>query len=291
MAEPQAIARDEFFDSLLGDFLDESGQLLDRLNENLLQLDQWVQGLDDESASRGCDPQLLNEMFRSAHSLKGLSAMLGLTDINTLTHKVENVFDAARKNELRVNADVVELVFQAVDRLTGLVDVLKDPERGGVECQSVIDRIADLLPVCRGGAASNLAGGRGAGAARDHRGRGREIAARGRRGPRRASSAGRLFPRPGRRPVRCKVPLHLHRRDGNLAGRTCRDALGAGTGRRLQVRREPVDRFAPHQRVGGVDRAAPGGQACAPHGRSVAANPGFRRLALLEAGRCHVGVR
>ena len=35
-------------------------------------------------------------MFRSAHSLKGLSAMLGLTDINHLTHKIENVFDAAR---------------------------------------------------------------------------------------------------------------------------------------------------------------------------------------------------
>ena len=42
MTDPQAIVRDDFFDSLLGDFLDESGQLLERLNENLLQLDEWV---------------------------------------------------------------------------------------------------------------------------------------------------------------------------------------------------------------------------------------------------------
>ena len=44
-----------------------------------------------------CDETLLNEMFRSAHSLKGLSGMLGLADINNLTHRLENVFDAARK--------------------------------------------------------------------------------------------------------------------------------------------------------------------------------------------------
>ena len=48
MSESEAVVRDEFFESLLGDFLDESGQLLDRLNENLLQLDEWVRLLDDE---------------------------------------------------------------------------------------------------------------------------------------------------------------------------------------------------------------------------------------------------
>src|SRR5574340_9038 len=107
---------DEFRESLLGDFLDESGQLLDRLNENLLQLDQWVRSLDEDQPKR-CDSELINEMFRSAHSLKGLSAMLGLTDINVLTHKIENVFDAARKDELALDGDCVELMFQAVDRL------------------------------------------------------------------------------------------------------------------------------------------------------------------------------
>lgn len=138
-----AVHRDEFFDSLLGDFLDESGQLLDRLNENLLQLDEWVKSLEGDC--QPCNQDLLNEMFRSAHSLKGLSAMLGLTDINTLTHKIENVFDAARKDELRLDGNAVELMFQGVDRLVALVGALREPGAEGVECQSVIDGIAAML--------------------------------------------------------------------------------------------------------------------------------------------------
>ncbi len=144
MSDMEAIPRDEFFESLLGDFLDESGQLLERLNENLLQLDEWVHSLD-EGASQRCDETLMNEMFRSAHSLKGLSAMLSLTEINTLTHKVENVFDAARKDELSINGDVVELMFQAVDRLSGLVDALKEPSPSPVETESVVQGIQNIL--------------------------------------------------------------------------------------------------------------------------------------------------
>jgi len=144
MSASDAVPRDEFFDSLLGDFLDESGQLLDRLNENLLQLDEWVRALDEDHHER-CSDTLLNEMFRSAHSLKGLSAMLGLSEINGLTHKIENVFDAARKDQLVVNSEVVELMFQAIDRLGGLVEVLKDPEADPVECESVVEGIGRVL--------------------------------------------------------------------------------------------------------------------------------------------------
>lgn len=129
---------------MLGDFLDESGQLLDRLNGNLLQLDEWIRQLGDEH-QEPCDPELLNEMFRAAHSLKGLSAMLGLSDINTLTHKIENVFDAARKHELVLNASVVELVFQSVDRLVGMVEQLKNPEAAAIDCSDVVAQIQTVL--------------------------------------------------------------------------------------------------------------------------------------------------
>jgi two-component system, chemotaxis family, sensor kinase CheA len=141
-----AIPRDEFFESMLGDFLDESGQLLASLNENMLQLDEWFRSLDDADPHH-CDRNLLNEMFRSAHSLKGLSAMLGLNDINHLTHKIENVFDAARKDELPLNCDVVELMFRAIDRLSGLVEVLKDPNGAAADCTDVLDGIHNLLAV------------------------------------------------------------------------------------------------------------------------------------------------
>ena len=119
-------AQNEWMGSLLGDFLDESGQLLERLNENLLQLDVEVRAAGAEDAA--CDQNRLNEMFRAAHSLKGLSAMLGLSDINHLTHRLENVFDAARREELAVTDDVVELMFRSVDQLEKLIELLKDPD-------------------------------------------------------------------------------------------------------------------------------------------------------------------
>jgi two-component system chemotaxis sensor kinase CheA len=144
MSESQPNTQDSLLDDLLGDFLDESDQLLTQLNENLLQLDEWVQSLSDDH-QEPCDADLLNEMFRAAHSLKGLSAMLGLTDINTLTHKIENVFDAARNQQLSVNADVVDLVLLGVDELTALVELLKDPNSEPVDCSAVLEGIRQLL--------------------------------------------------------------------------------------------------------------------------------------------------
>ncbi|HXK36388.1 MAG TPA: Hpt domain-containing protein, partial [Candidatus Paceibacterota bacterium] len=144
MSDLDATGQDELLDGLLGDFLDESDQLLRQLTDNLLQLDGWVRSLENDHHQH-CDEQLLNEMFRSAHSLKGLSAMLGLDDINNLTHKIENVFDAARKRELTVGSDVVELMFMGVDQLVALIDVLKDPSADPVESDAVLDGIHQLL--------------------------------------------------------------------------------------------------------------------------------------------------
>ena len=78
MSNSQLNTNDDLLEAVLGDFLDESDQLLTQLNENLLQLDEWVQSLDENHEQR-CDQDLLNEMFRAAHSLKGSSLNLGAT--------------------------------------------------------------------------------------------------------------------------------------------------------------------------------------------------------------------
>lgn len=144
MTDSNVNPQNDLLDSLLSDFLDESDELLTQLNRKLLQLDEWVQSLDDCESAR-CDAELLNEMFRAAHSLKGLSAMFGLTDINTLTHKIENVFDAARRDQLALTPDVTELMFMGVDHLTALIELVKDPQRDPVEPTIVLDRIGEVL--------------------------------------------------------------------------------------------------------------------------------------------------
>ncbi|MEQ8787895.1 MAG: Hpt domain-containing protein [Pirellulaceae bacterium] len=142
MTKSGSFVQDEFFDSLLSDFLDESSQLLDRLNENLLELDEWV--TVNQGQAR-CDLDLLNDMFRSAHSVKGLSAMLGLSSVNSLTHKIENVFDAARKDELRLDGHAVEVVFQSIDLLVAMIQQLKETGTDEMQADHVNDLIQTLL--------------------------------------------------------------------------------------------------------------------------------------------------
>ncbi len=135
---------DDFMDSMLSDFLDESQEYLSRLNENLLTLDELANALSDEQSVQ-VDSTVLNEMFRDAHSLKGLSAMLQLDDINRLTHRIESIFDAARNGDLAVSRPVIDLVFGAVDRLTQMVDHLSQPGAPPVEYESILTQICRLL--------------------------------------------------------------------------------------------------------------------------------------------------
>ena len=142
MTESPAI-QDDYLDSLMGDFLDESTGLLAQLNEKLLALDDWA--ANQASVVAGPPVDLLNEMFRAAHSLKGLSGMLRLTEINVLTHKVENVFDAARNSILPVNTACVNVIFPAIDCISAMIDALRSPNEQSVDSKEVVSRIEQLL--------------------------------------------------------------------------------------------------------------------------------------------------
>lgn len=139
-----AYLSDDMYQEMLADFLDESGQLLDRLGENLLALDEWVKDHPPGSGDQ-FDAEILNEMFRAAHSLKGLSAMLNLTNINQLTHRLENLFDAVRKGELVVEQQSVDLMFQATDRLRAMVDLLRTQNSDAIDAQDIVSAIAAVL--------------------------------------------------------------------------------------------------------------------------------------------------
>ncbi len=143
MPSPSSLLQDEF-DDLHGDFLDESRRLLDRLSENLLFLDEWVRQ-HAELAPQRCNDELMNDMFRAAHSIKGLSAMLGLSDVNQLTHKIENLFDAARTSKLYFNSAMVELLFQSLDALTHHIDRVGDATLPRIDDSEVLDRIQHAL--------------------------------------------------------------------------------------------------------------------------------------------------
>ena len=79
-------------------FLEESREHLQSLNDGLLALEN-----DPEEVS------VVNDIFRNAHTIKGMSATMGFTKIAELTHDMENVFDLLRKEQMKVNPDIMDL--------------------------------------------------------------------------------------------------------------------------------------------------------------------------------------
>ena len=90
-------------------FLEEAEEQLQILDEGLVMLEQdW----DNQ--------ELLNRIFRAAHTLKGSSASMGFSKIADLTHNMESVLDCFRSGELKVSQEVVDLLLECMDALNEL---------------------------------------------------------------------------------------------------------------------------------------------------------------------------
>lgn len=111
-------------------FIEESKEHLQACNEHLLELEK-----------NPSDIAIVNEVFRSAHTLKGMSATMGYEDIANLTHKMENVLDLIRNNKLNVTAELLDVVFIAVDQLEEMV---LDIAAGGKGKLDVTDTVQKL---------------------------------------------------------------------------------------------------------------------------------------------------
>ncbi len=63
------------------------------------------------------DMDVVGEIFRSAHTFKGMSASMEFTEMADLTHKMENVLDEIRHGNIVVNADIIDVIFECIDNL------------------------------------------------------------------------------------------------------------------------------------------------------------------------------
>ena len=87
-------------------FIDETKEHLQNLNTSILELEQDPGNMDT-----------VNEIFRAAHSLKGMAGTMGYKRMQTLTHDMENVFSEVRNGSIKVNAEVIDVLFQILDAL------------------------------------------------------------------------------------------------------------------------------------------------------------------------------
>ncbi len=134
-------------------FLEESQDHLQSLNDRLLDLEK-----DPE------DSDAINEIFRSAHTLKGMSATMGYTTVAELTHDMENVLDLIRNEKLKADEDVIDVLFKCVDSLQQMVDNISNGEsEDAVDVQDLITKLNDIVnggssaPAADSGAASTPA--------------------------------------------------------------------------------------------------------------------------------------
>ncbi|WP_367256349.1 chemotaxis protein CheA [Pseudomonas sp. stari2] len=102
-------------EEILQDFLVEAGEILEQLSEQLVELE-----------SRPDDADLLNAIFRGFHTVKGGAGFLQLNELVECCHIAENVFDILRKGERRVDAELMDVVLEALDAVNSMFSEVRD---------------------------------------------------------------------------------------------------------------------------------------------------------------------
>ncbi|MDX8362232.1 chemotaxis protein CheA [Cytobacillus sp. IB215316] len=114
-------------------FIDESKEHLQTVNEQLLELEKNPNNL-----------MIINEIFRSAHTLKGMSATMGFEDLASLTHQMENVLDGMRNEKIIFTPDVLDVVFAAVDDLETMVISIAEGGDGKHDVTAVVKQLKQI---------------------------------------------------------------------------------------------------------------------------------------------------
>lgn len=116
-------------------FIDETKEHLQNLNEHLLVLEREPE-----------NENTINEIFRAAHSLKGMSATMGFTRMQRLTHDMENVLSEIRNGKMKVSSDLVDILFRGLDALEEyLANIQATSSEGEEDNEDIINALNDIL--------------------------------------------------------------------------------------------------------------------------------------------------
>ncbi len=116
-------------------FIEESKEHLQVLNEQVLILEKEPDNADT-----------INEIFRAAHSLKGMSGTMGYKKIQELTHHMENVFSEIRTGNMVVTEELVDVIFQGVDSLESSIDnVIETGDEGDIDSKDIVKTLDNIL--------------------------------------------------------------------------------------------------------------------------------------------------
>lgn len=115
-------------------FIDETKEHLQNLNDQVLVLESEPDNIDT-----------INEIFRAAHSLKGMAGTMGFKRMQRLTHDMENVFSEIRNGKMSVTPDLVDIVFKCLDAIEEYLDCIINTSDEG---ENDNDELINMLNAC-----------------------------------------------------------------------------------------------------------------------------------------------
>ncbi len=121
-------------DALIESFVEEANEGLANIENDLLAI---------EEAGAEIDHELVNTVFRCIHSIKGSSGFLGLTNIGTLAHEMENILNLIRNDELIPNSKIIDALLQSADALREMINNVK--ESNDMDISTYIDLLKNSL--------------------------------------------------------------------------------------------------------------------------------------------------
>jgi two-component system chemotaxis sensor kinase CheA len=134
-------------DQYLDAFIHEAQEEITKLNNSLLELESDPENRD-----------AMDQIFRTAHTLKGNFGAMGYEDASALAHAMEDLLDEMRQDDLAVTPEVMDLVFAAVDQVEAIVREIEEDGESSVDTAATVDKLRTVLEE-GAGAAGGEAGG------------------------------------------------------------------------------------------------------------------------------------
>ncbi|QPH93356.1 hybrid sensor histidine kinase/response regulator [Campylobacter concisus] len=128
---------------IMEDFLIEAFELIEQIDHDLVELEANPEDLE-----------LLNRIFRVAHTVKGSSSFLNFDVLTELTHHMEDVLNKARKGELKITPDIMDVVLESVDMMKGLLESIRDNGSDAAAGIDIKNICASLTQISEGEAPS-----------------------------------------------------------------------------------------------------------------------------------------
>lgn len=120
---------------------------IDETNEHLQNLSDCIMTLEKEPDNK----DTINEVFRAAHSLKGMAGTMGFKRMQHLTHDMEDVFQEVRSDKIRVNSKMIDILFECLDALDKYLENVKETSDEGTEDnEAIIKELNDFIAQSEG---------------------------------------------------------------------------------------------------------------------------------------------